>query len=183
MDLLSKMHEMYSRDNVSIYVCDLLEKFLTKVNRDLNEIEYNRFLEFATFYLIQKEKELGLFAGSLSLKERWDNVRRKLLSRGHLSLEGAKSVVLIYSPEGAELTYSAIDSTLFVTVENSVSRENLLKLREALTDYLPAHILIWDFETHMNTHGDIEEGKRAYGGLEIFSYDDMLYKYAVIRKN
>lgn len=180
MSLLSKMHEMYAHDDVSIYICGLLEKYLEDVKGYLNEVECNRFLEFATFYLVQKEKELGLLGGNLSLEERWNNVRAKLLGRGHLSLEGALAIVKSYSPNGCEAEYRAQDSVLFVTVENTVSEGELEALREALQEYLPAHILIWDFDVHINTYGEISSAKRTQGELGAYTQEDMRYKYEVI---
>ena len=166
--LIDKMHEMYKNDVVTEDVMAALEAAVKKAGEQGRDIDKNRLLEFADFYLYQIEKELGLPSEG-SFSERRAAVKVKLLTRGEVSLEGAGHICDEYI-KWHRFTYSAEGRSLMVEVGEDEAKEIIAGLMKVLEDYLPAHILI-GYKYFIRMHKEV--GEYTHGHLRKFTHAEL----------
>ncbi len=159
MALIDKMHDMYKNDPVSIYITGILESAAENIEKGERELDKNRLLGFADFYLGIFEKELGL-VGEGSDSDRRTAVKVKLLTRGEVSLEGAAKICEEYI-KWHRFTYSAKDRELIIEFGEDENTEVINGLFSTLEEYLPAHILL-SGKYFIRTHGEAADYTHGY---------------------
>ena len=152
--LINKLHKMYYRDKVTLDILIAFEKILQKIENDVEEIEAQRLLSSATWYLGLLEKELGLQSIG-TLQERRNEIYIKLLSDEKASLEGMKRICEVYTDEYM-VDYDYSKATVTATLSKAVIDEVGQKIYNALRVYIPAHIYI-GIMLYQGTHGEVEK--------------------------
>ena len=172
MELIKKMHEMYAEDTVTLDMLAAAEAELEDLENDLRDIEQNRLLNFTTFFLDVIEAELGITEKAATFTQRCDEVRGRLLSRGSVSVDGARRICAVYLDD-FEVYYYPDSFKFLIVTQNNSARENAA-LKNVLRGYLPAHIYI-DYAAKIRTHGELEDFTHEY--LEDFTHDELREKW------
>jgi hypothetical protein len=151
---------MYQKDRVTIDIFDSVEKMFTKLEDDLADIEKQRLLNYATWYLELIEGELGITEKAETLEERREDVRLHLLTRGKVCIENVTKICKKYA-EYADVKYSAETYKMQVVLNGDIPEADLAKLKDQLRAYVPAHILI-GYSVYARTHGEMQEYTHEY---------------------
>ena len=163
IDLQSKMHEMYKDDIVTKDITGIIEKILQVQEKRVTELDQQRLLGYATWFLDNIEKELGITDKEDTIKKRRNVVRQKLLTRGKVNLAGVEQICSNYLSY-YKINYEPKKYILHIVVGN-ITDEKLIKLQQALRAYVPAHILL-DYSNYARTHRELQ----AYTHEQLHNY-------------
>ena len=92
INLIDKMHEMYLGDRVTIDITKTLDIILQEQEKNLTDIEKQKLLNYATWFLENIEKDLGIAEKEITEKSRRNTVRQRLLTRSKVTLKGIKQI-------------------------------------------------------------------------------------------
>lgn len=172
--LINKLHKMYYKDKVTLDVFIAIEKILHKIEDDVGELEDQRLLSSATFYIELLEKELGLQSIG-TLQERRNNIYARLLSEEKASLEGMRRICQVYTDEYI-VDYDYDKATVTLTLSKAVIDKVGQKIYNELRAYIPAHIYI-GVKMYQRTHGEIKRMGYTYGFLKRFTHEEIRDKF------
>lgn len=151
--LIEKIHDMYKNDKVTLDIFTAIEKMMNELESDIAELERQRLLDFASWYIECIESELGINEKADTLEKRCNEVRRKLLTRGKVSLSCVEELIKDYSYH--KVVYNATKYELVISLALSeIDKVELDKLQKELRAYLPAHILI-SYKDRGRTHDEL----------------------------
>lgn len=163
IDLQNKMHEMYKDDIVTKDITGIIEKILQGQEKRVTELDQQRLLGYATWFLDNIEKELGITDKEDTIKKRRNVVRQKLLTRGKVNIVGVEQICSNYLSY-YKINYEPKKYILHIVVGN-IAEEKLIKLQQALRAYVPAHILL-DYSNYARTHRELQ----AYTHEQLHNY-------------
>lgn len=172
MNLIDLVHTMYKRDLVTIDIFNAVEEAFKNLEANITDIEKQGLLNFATWYLDIIENELGIVEKALTLDERREEVRLRLLTRGKVCVSNALKICKNYANYAA-VVYNADKYTMDVTLSADITNGNYAKLKEQLRAYVPAHIRL-DYGFYARKHSELK--KFTHGGLKKFTHKELREK-------
>lgn len=169
--LLSYIHKIYRKDNVTIDIFNAVAKVIDKANNNVKDIYNQLFFKSATWYIEQKEKEFGLEDNNkFTFELRKARVKARMVARFECSVKTISDIVNLFGVEN-EVTYN--DGICTVFFKSLKDRNYLTEVRNAVEERKPAHIqVIYRYKacthemlsayTHEQlskyTHAELQEG-------------------------
>lgn len=152
INLIDKMHEMYLCDRVTIDITKTLDIILQEQEKNLTDIEKQNLLNYATWFLENIEKDLGIAEKEITEKSRRNTVRQRLLTRSKVTLKGIKQICSDYL-NNYNVEYMPKKYIVHI-IYGEITEEKLRKLQKMLRAYIPAHILI-TYSNYARTHKEL----------------------------
>lgn len=174
MALIDKVHRMYRKDRVTNDIFAAIEKYCGNTERDINDIEKQGLLNFATWYLDVIEGELGITDKEPTLEGRRGEVKVKLFQRSKVSMENVVLMCRNYT-NYVKAYYDADKYTITIETEKSIAKRSLQKMQEQLREYVPAHILL-KYTYFGRTHGQMNESGFTHEYLHSFTHEQIREK-------
>lgn len=91
--MLNLIHRIYRRDNVTLDIINALKIKLTSVENKINDVYKQMFLDYSTWYLDLKEKEMSINKKPDDIDKRRAYVKTRLLGTGTATKEMLESTV------------------------------------------------------------------------------------------
>lgn len=138
--MLELLNKIYKKDNVTIDIIEALKIKLTSVEDKTNDIYKQIFLDYSTWYLEQKEKEMGINKKPDGIDKRRAYVRTRLLGTGTATKEMLESTA--NSVEGVQVEILFDYENMLVTI-NFLKVENnkyLGVVKRAVEKMIPYHL-------------------------------------------
>lgn len=91
--MLNLIHRIYRKDNVTLDIINALKIKLTSVENKINDVYKQMFLDYSTWYLDLKEKEMSINKKPDDIDKRRAYVKTRLLGTGTATKEMLESTV------------------------------------------------------------------------------------------
>lgn len=138
--MLELLNKIYRKDKVTIDIIDALKVKLTEAEDKINDIYKQIFLDYSTWYLEEKEKEIGISKKPDDIDKRRAYVKTRLLGTGTATKELLESTA--NSVEGVQVEILFDYENMLVTI-NFLKVENnkyLGVVKRAVENMIPYHL-------------------------------------------
>lgn len=143
--MLNLINKIYQKDNITI---DLFEAIGIKNNElkvKIDDLYKQIFLEYATWYLELKEKELGITKRLDTIEKRRAHIKTRLISIGTATKEMLISVASSVPTIVVEIDFK--DMMVIVKYLEVANNQYLALAKNAIAEIIPYHLnLILDYE-------------------------------------
>lgn len=169
MKLIYKLHEMYHKDKVTIDLLNAIEMALSEIKTDVDDVERQRLLNYATWFVDYIENDLGILPQG-DYQKRREAVKVKLFTNSKVSIAGAKAILEKFTDGRIDIIYDARGRILTVITEFTMPDVAVRELRR----YIPAHILI-KYVDYIRTHSELNN-IFTHNMLKSFTYNELREK-------
>ena len=146
------MHNLYKKDKVTIDISNAVYNLESKVMNGIKDIVNQNILNTATWFLSQKEKELGIANDTDDINIRRIRVLSKNLSNGKSSVDIIKEIV---SGFGINADISVNNLVLTIELKNAESNTLINYAKKEIDEIAPAHLLI-NYVNYTRTHDELK---------------------------
>lgn len=152
--MLNLIHKIYRKDNVTLDVINALKIKLTSVENKINDVYKQMFLDYSTWYLDLKEKEMALNKKSDDIDKRRAYVKTRLLGTGTATKEMLEST--INSINGVEAEIILEGMTVVINFLKVSDNKYLGLAKKSIENIIPYHLDMEIRYDHVNW-GEIKE--------------------------
>lgn len=159
--MIKLINKIYIKDKVTLDIIEALSGRLKAAEGKINDLYRQIFLDYATWYLETKEKEMDIEKRSEDISKRRDVVRTRLLGVGTATKQMIESTV--NAIEGVTIETSFSEMTVSVYFKEAAENKLITLAKEVLSEIIPYHLdlfLKWEHvkwqELENVTWGDVK---------------------------
>lgn len=146
--MLKFINNLYKKDRVTLDLVEAINKKLALVEKSINDLYKQIFLNSATWYLAQKEKEMDIAKPPDDIDKRRAYVRARLLGTGTATKEMLEGVANSVPGVKAEIIFKDMNITInFLHVENN---KYMGVCKKAVGEMMPYHLGLNVQYSHIN---------------------------------
>ena len=138
--MLELLNKIYRKDKVTIDIIDALKVKLTEVEDKINDIYKQIFLDYSTWYLELKEKEMNVSNKFNDIDQRRDYVRTRLLGTGTATKEMLESVANAVQGVQVEILFDYKNMHVTINFLEVEKNKYLGFVRSAVAEMMPYHL-------------------------------------------
>lgn len=129
-------------------IMDIGEKEITDINKTLQDVSKQLYVDTADWGLSLWEKDLGLtYNSEMELEERRSRIKSKLRGTGKVDAALIKAVAEAYNNGEVDVLFNSdVGNIIIKFIARDGIPQNLTDLKKAVGDIKPAHLgIIYDF--------------------------------------
>ena len=154
MSLINKLPYFYD-NNITKPIQNSLDIESNSINKDLEELLNQFFVNSATYGLDNWENMLGISKNNFDYTTRRENIKAKMRSRGTTSIEVIKNICEAYSNGVVEINVNHSDYSFEISFISTIGVPlSFEELDRVVNEIKPCH-LAHSYKFNYNTHLDI----------------------------
>ena len=136
--MLKLLNKIYRKDNVTKDIVNAVEKKIDEIESKVNDLYKQTFLNYATWYLAEKEREMGLNKKLDDLEKRRAYVKTRLLGTGTATKELLESTA--NTVPGVEVEIEFKNMTVIINFLKCENNKYLTIVKRAVENMMPYHL-------------------------------------------
>lgn len=136
--MLNLIHRIYRKDNVTLDIINALKIKLTSVENKINDVYKQMFLDYSTWYLDLKEKEMSINKKPDDIDKRRAYVKTRLLGTGTATKKMLEST--INSINGVEAEIILEGMTIVINFLKVSDNKYLGLAKKSIENMIPYHL-------------------------------------------
>ena len=154
MSLINKLPYFYD-NNITKPIQNSLDIESNSINKDLEELLNQFFVNTSTYGLDNWENMLGISKNNFDYTTRRENIKAKMRSRGTTSIEVIKNICEAYSNGEVEINVDHSDYSFVINFVGSIGvPKAFAELDKTISEIKPCH-LAHSYKFNYNTHSNI----------------------------
>ena len=163
--MLNLINKIYRKDKVTLDLINAVKIKLTSVENKNNDLYKQVFLDYSTWYLELKEKEMGITKKPDDIDKRRAYVKTRLLGTGTATKEMLESV--INSIDGVEAEILLEDMTIIINFLKVENNKFLGIAKRSIENIIPYHLDLDIRYDHIN-YGELKQV--TWGKLQNYTW-------------
>ena len=156
MSLINKLPYFYD-NNITKPIQNSLDIESNSINKDLEELLNQFFVNTSTYGLDNWENMLGISKNNFDYTTRRENIKAKMRSRGTTSIEVIKNICEAYSNGEVEINVDHSDYSFEISFISTIGVPlSFEEMDRVVNEIKPCH-LAHSYKFNYNTHSDISK--------------------------
>ena len=167
--MLKLIHKIYRKDKVTLDLINSLTAKLTSAENKINNLYKQIFLDYATWYLEFKEKEMSVQKKTADINERRNYVKTRLLGVGTATKEMLESTINAVSGVTVDINFR--DMIVFMDFTFAENNKLITFSKNTLAEIIPYHLDLNISYKHIKWE---EPKKVTWGKMENYTWNDVV---------
>lgn len=167
--MLRLINKIYRKDNLTADIIKSLSSKLTTAEGKVNDLYKQIFLDYATWYVDLKEKEMAIAKRSTSISERRNYIKTRLLGVGTATRAMLESTV--NAIEGVTISIGFENMTVTVAFIYTENNKLITFSKELLAELIPYHLDLFITYEHIKWG---ELNKVIWGDVKNYTWGQII---------